>query len=95
MWLGLFLIVLAVIAAFLSIVSAGAFTIVLAVVAVFAAGSALFVYVMARAAGMKEATRADAGATDTVSRSGGGAETGPGRVPATPEELVDARRAAQ
>lgn len=94
MQLGLFLIILAVLAAGLTIVSGGVFTIILVVVAVFAAGTALVMFGLARAAGMKEATRADAGASEVVSRQGGH-ETGPGRVPATPEQLVDARRAAQ
>ncbi|HET9074421.1 MAG TPA: hypothetical protein VFN48_07565 [Solirubrobacteraceae bacterium] len=95
MWLGLFLIIIAVLAALATVVTAGAFTIVLAVVAVFAAVTALFFFSAARAAGLKEATRVDAGASEVVTRDGGAAETGPGRVPATPQELVDARRAAQ
>ena len=95
MWLGLFLIVIAVLAALATVVTGGAFTIVLVVVAVFAAITALFLFGAARAAGLKEATRMDAGAGEVISREGGAAETGPGRIPATPQELVDARRAAQ
>ena len=95
MWYGLFLIIAAVLAAGLTIVAAGPFLVICIVIAVIAGLGSLFSLGAARRAKLAAALHADAGAGRDIRRDGGAAETGAGRVPATPEELVRARQAAQ
>lgn len=89
------MIIIAVFSVGLSIVSGGIFTIILvpiAILALISAGASLF---GARKAGVKAATHGDAGVSETVTRFGDvESESGEGRVPATPDELLKARRAA-
>lgn len=92
MWFAYWLIILAVVAAVISVVTAGAFAVVLLIVAIIAFLFGIGGFGIARRSRL---LRNDAGATETVSRVGGASESAPGREPATPDELVDARRAAQ
>ncbi len=92
MWYAFFLILLAVIAVVISVLTAGAFAVVLLIIAIIAALAGIGGF-----AGLRRSRllQRDAGATETVTRVGGDNEAGAGREPATPEELVNARRAAQ
>ncbi len=89
MWYAFFLILLAVIAAVISVLTAGAFAIVLLIIAIIAALAGVGGFAGARRHSL---LRNDAGATATVTRVGGDGESGEGREPATPDELLDARR---
>ncbi len=89
MWFAFFLIILAVIAAVISVVTAGGFAIVLLIIAIIAALAAIGGFAAARRGSVMQS---DAGATATVTRVGGDSEFGEGREPATPDELLDARR---
>jgi hypothetical protein len=92
MWFASFLILIAVIAAVIAIVTAGGFAIILLIIAIIAFLIGAGGFAVSRRSSL---LRNDAGATETVTRMGGAGESGPGREPATPDELVNARRAAQ
>ena len=93
MYLGIVLIIAAVVCVVLGIVSGGAFTIVLVPLAVIAAVAAVVAIVGARAAGVEQTLfqQPEIPAKGRVARD---AAT-PGEVPATPDEYVEARQKRQ
>jgi hypothetical protein len=93
MYLGLVLIVLAILFAIAGIFSGGVFTIVLVPLAVLAVVGATAALVTARAAGIS----ATLGKQPGIPAKGPGEDAGPsaGEVPMTPDEYVDARQRSQ
>ena len=94
MYLGLVLIVLAILFVIVGIVSGGAFTIILVPLAVIAAVSAAVTLMSARAAGI-EGTLTKQPERMPRGRLRHGSRSPPGEVPATPDEYVDARQRNQ
>lgn len=96
MYLGLFLIVLAVLCLVGGIFSGGIFTIVLVPLAVIAAVTAAVALLSARAAGMTETlTRTKPLRWGSASAAAGSPPSPGGEVPATPDEFVEARQKSQ
>jgi hypothetical protein len=94
MYLGLLLIVLAVLFVFVGIFSGGVFTIVLVPLAVIAVLGALATLGAARAMGI-EGTHIRPPGRQPRGRAPRGAGPEPGETPATPDDYVEARRRSQ
>jgi hypothetical protein len=94
MWLGLVLVVLAVLFVIAGIFSGGVFTIVLVPLAVIAVVTAVVTLMSARAAGIRQTLTEppQPQAAEPVARGEGAP---PGEVPVTPEEFVEARQRNQ
>jgi len=94
MYLGLVLVVLAVLFVIVGIVSGGAFTIVLVPLAVIAVVAGVVALASARAAGISSTLtqQPDSKPTGRMKR---GAGPPPGEVPVTPDEYVEARQRNQ
>ena len=93
MYLGLLLILAAIVCVVLGIVSGGAFTIVLVAVAVIAAVGAVVALASARAAGISGTLTRQ----PQMPQKGRISPTGPprGETPATPDEYIEARQKSQ
>jgi hypothetical protein len=94
MYLGLVLIVLAVLFAVVGLASGGAFTIVLVVLAAIAAVGAGVALLTARAAGITS-TLAEPPHLPERGPGSSEAQPPPGEVPVTPDEYVEARQKTQ
>lgn len=94
MYIGLFLIILAILFAIAGVFSGGVFTIVLVPLAVIAVVAAVTTLMSARAAGITETLTQppDPVPSGRISRDSG---PPPGEVPTTPDEYVDARQKSQ
>ena len=94
MWLGLFLIVLAVIFVIVGIFSGGALTIILVPLAAIAVVTAVVALLSARAAGITS-TLTKQPERQSPERVPHGPGPPAGEVPATPDEYVEARQRSQ
>ena len=94
MYVGLVLVVLAILFAFVGIFAGGVFTIVLVPLAVIGAVSAAAALMSARAAGITE-TLTEQPEPQAPGRVPRGEGPPPGEVPVTPEEYVEARQRSQ
>lgn len=94
MYIGLFLIVLAVLFAIVGVFSGGVFTIVLVPVAVIALVTAVVALMSARAAGIA-GTLSKQPERQPPGRVPRGSGPPPGEVPVTPDDYVEARQRSQ
>lgn len=94
MYVGLVLVILAILFAFVGIFAGGVFTIVLVPLAVIGAVSAVVALMSARAAGITP-TLTDQPKPQAGGRMPRGEGPPPGEVPATPDEYVEARQRSQ
>jgi hypothetical protein len=94
MYIGLFLIVLAILFAVAGVFSGGVFTIVLVPLAVIAVVTAVVALMSARAAGISSTLtrQPEPQPTGRIANDSG---PPPGEVPATPDEYVEARQRSQ
>ena len=94
MYIGLFLVVLAILFAAVGVLSGGTFTLVLVPLAGIAVVTAVVAVVTARAAGVSS-TLTEQPKPQPTGRITRGSGPPPGEVPATPDDYVEARQRSQ